>query len=577
MEKDQIVLELKKGAKSWNSWRKNRLLGDLDLDGIELNDIALDEIDLSKVSLRNARITGCTFKHADFISANLAGAILQRNDFSHAKLIAANLTKADLSGSILFKANLLAAITSNTRLQNIDFRGHDISGFVLKNVSLAGSNLEGQQLARVDFSGSNLEGVNFSGADLTSSLMARASLVGAKFKHTKLTGVTAKSANFSGINLSGMDLSKSDFTGANLTGCDLREANLTKVKLSCATITGAKLWKITTAGWAISNILCGFAYWDQAGKEKTVYRNHEFERIFSEFITIELRYPYRLADHELATLPIFTEHLAAVHWGIILRLKSISDVAGGALVQFVVEEVGSHNPTELKAKLQGEADRIQLAQLVLRSNTQLHLQLKEKIAAIREEFWPRLLELAADHEKDQVRNLTILFMDLKGFSKWADDELSEKLSLFRGLVKPVLKKWAADHPNMEGDSLRVTFKNATAGLSCACMLRNVLTAAGFELRIGVELGEVAVVHNEVTDVLDLEGVAVSMAARLEAAAKPGEVLVSHKVRHYTARADLFRFLPRRVPLKKGIGVLESGEFVECFAVMTTKDLPDSLQ
>src|SRR5690606_12734253 len=151
--------------------------------------------------------------------------------------------------------------------------------------------------------------------------------------------------------------------------------------------TGAKLWKITTAGWAISNILCGFAYWDQAGKEKTVYRNHEFERIFSEFITIELRYPYRLADHELATLPIFTEHLAAVHWGIILRLKSISDVAGGALVQFVVEEVGSHNPTELKAKLQGEADRIQLAQLVLRSNTQLHLQLKEKIAAIREEFW----------------------------------------------------------------------------------------------------------------------------------------------------------------------------------------------
>lgn len=576
MEKDQIVLELKKGAKSWNGWRKRRLQGDLNLDGIELADMALDDIDLSKVSLRNARITGCTFKRADFISANLTGSILQHNDFSHAKLIAANLTKADLSGSTLFKANLLAAITSNTRLESIDFRGHDISGFVLKNVSLAGSNLEGQQLARVDFSGANLDGVNFSGADLTNSLMARTSLVGAKFKNTKLTGVTAKSANFSGINLSGMDLSKSDFTGANLTGCDLREANLTKVKLSCATITGAKLWKITTSGWTISNVLCGFAFWDQAGKEKTVYRNHEFERIFSEFITIELRYPYRLADHELATLPIFTEHLAAVHWGIILRLKSISDVAGGALVQFVVEEVGSHNPTELKAALQGEADRIQLAQLVLRSNTQLHLQLKEKIAAIREEFWPRLLELAADHEKDQVRNLTILFMDLKGFSKWADDELSEKLSLFRGLVKPVLKKWAADHPNMEGDSLRVTFKNATAGLSCACMLRNVLTAAGFELRIGVELGEVAVVHNEVTDMLDLEGVAVSMAARLEAAAKPGEVLVSHKVRHYTARADLFRFLPRRVPLKKGIGELESGEYVECFAVITTKDLPDAL-
>jgi class 3 adenylate cyclase len=212
----------------------------------------------------------------------------------------------------------------------------------------------------------------------------------------------------------------------------------------------------------------------------------------------------------------------------------------------------------------------------LRTNTQLHLQLKEKIASIREEFWPRLLELAADHEKDQVRNLTILFMDLKGFSKWGDDELSEKLSLFRGLVKPILKKWSADHPNMEGDSLRVTFTNATAGLSCACMMRNVLSAAGFELRIGVELGEVVVIHNEITDILDLEGVAVSMAARLEAAAEPGEVLVSHKIRHYAERSDLFKFIPRRVSLKKGIGLIEQGDHIECFAVEVTKNLQETL-
>ncbi len=259
-----------------------------------------------------------------------------------------------------------------------------------------------------------------------------------------------------------------------------------------------------------------------------------------------------------------------------MRLKSISDVAGGALVKFVVEEVGSHNPTELKNQLQAEAERIQLAQLMLRNNTQLHFQLKEKVAAIREEFWPRLLELAVDHEHEQVRNLTILFMDLKGFSKWSDGELSEKLSLFRGLVKPILKKFAAGHPNMEGDSLRVTFKNATAGLSCACMIRNVLRAAGFELRIGVELGEVLVVHNEVTDIPDLEGVAVSMAARMEAAAEPGEVLVSQRVRHYAERSELFEFTPRRVPLKKSIGAIAQGEYIECFAVEAIKNLQETI-
>src|SRR6187431_31806 len=576
MDKERILQELHKGAFSWNNWRKRQAIGALNLDGVALTGMNFDEYDLSKMSLRNARITQCSFKYADLISANLQYSELRNNDFSNAKLIATNFSNCDLSNSVLFLANMLTTNTRNARLENIDFRGHDISGLILRDVSLAGSNLEGQQLARVDLTNSNLQGVNFQGADLAGTLFTGANLTGADLRNASLSGAIFKSANLSSVDLNGLDLHRADFTAANLSHCDLRNANLTKTKMTGANITGAKLWKITTAGWSIASIECIHAYWDKSGKEKTIYRSHEFERIFAEAITIELRYPYRLADHELATLPIFIDHLAAVHWGTILRLKSISDVAGGALVKFVVEEVGSHNPTELKNQLQSEAERIQLAQLMLRTNTQLHLQLKEKIGTIREEFWPRLLELAADHEKDQVRNLTILFMDLKGFSKWRDDELSEKLSLFRGLVKPILKKWTAGHPNMEGDSLRVTFKNATAGLSCACMMRSVLSAAGFELRIGVELGEVSVIHNEVTDIADLEGVAVSMAARMEAAAEAGEVLVSHKVRHYAERSDLFKFTPRRVPLKKSIGLIEQGEYIECFAVEAIKNLQDVL-
>jgi len=573
MDKQQLLELLKKGAPSWNAWRK-QFKGNINLDGIELSQLVLDRIDLSKVSLRAARLHRCRFIGADFTSANFEGASLRDNDFTEAKLIAANLTQADLSGAVLHKANLLAVITNQTRLENIDFTGHDLSGFVLRGISLAGSNLQNQQLARVDFTNTDLQGVNFTGADLCCTLLNGAKLNGAQMQGARLLGITARNANFTGIDLSGMDLTRADFAGSNLTHCDLRATNVSKTNLAGADITGAKLWKLVTAGWCIDGIHCHYAYWDRAGSDKTPYRKHEFERIFGEAITIELRYPYRLADHELATLPIFIEHLAAVHWGTILRLKSINDVAGGALVQFVVEEMGSHNPTQLKKDLQDEAERIQLAQLVLRSNTQLHLQLKEKIASIREEFWPRLLELAADHEKDQVRNLTVLFMDLKGFSKWSDEELSEKLSLFRGLVKPILNKWGAAHPNMEGDSLRVTFRNATAGLSCACMIRGVLMAAGFELRIGMELGEVLVVHNEVTDVADLEGVAVSMAARLEAAAEPGEVLVSHRVRHYTERNQQFNFIHRQVPLKKGIGDKSPGDSIDCFAVeLTGNPLP----
>ncbi len=551
------------------------MIGDLNLDEAELTNLELDNIDLSKVSLKGATLKKCSLRNADLISANLEGADLQQNDFSNAKLIAARLNHANLSGSILTNANMLTASTRNAKLENIDFQGHDIGGLNLKNTSLAGSNLEGQQLSRIDLSYTNLEEARLANADLSNTILTGANLTNASLQGATLHGAVFKSADLNGVDLSNMELKNTDFSGANLSNCDLREADLSKANLSKANFSGAKLWKVQTSGWIISNIICNYAFWDKSGKEKTAYRKHEFERIFAESISIELRYPYRLTANELTTLPIFIEHLEAVHWGIILRLRSIKDVAGGAHVQFIVEEVGAHNPSELKASLQGEADRVQMAQLSLRTNTTLHLQLKEKIASIREEFWPRLLELAADHEKDQVRNLTVVFMDLKDFSKWGDDELSEKLSLFRGLVKPVLKKWQASYPNMEGDSLRVTFKNATAGLSCACMMRNVLSAAGFELRVGVELGEVAVIHNEVTEITDLEGVAVSMAARLEAAAETGEVLASHKIRHYSDHKSLFSFTPKKVKLKKSIGSMKQGDAVDCFAVEIIKPLQEN--
>lgn len=84
------------------------------------------------------------------------------------------------------------------------------------------------------------------------------------------------------------------------------------------------------------------------------------------------------------------------------------------------------------------------------------------------------------------------------------------------------------------------------------------------------------IHNEITDIADLEGVAVSMAARLEAAAEPGEVLVSHKIRHYTERSGCFTYVPRRVPLKKGIGEMASGDIVECFAVQSVTNSQEAL-
>ena len=65
MDTYRTIQELKKGAKSWNRWRKSFAEGEINLDGIELNGVDLDHVDLSKVSMRNSTITNCRFRFSD--------------------------------------------------------------------------------------------------------------------------------------------------------------------------------------------------------------------------------------------------------------------------------------------------------------------------------------------------------------------------------------------------------------------------------------------------------------------------------------------------------------------------------
>jgi len=563
-----------KGPKVWNAWRKKRKGYYPVLDGIELLDLDLSGIDFSGVSLRGAIINRCDLTAASLISALLQEANLQNNNLTRARMIAANLSEADLSGSVLTKANILTTNVRGARLDKIDFRGHDLQGLDLRNVSLKGADLSDQLLTRSDLCGAKLDKCRFDNTDLSSANLSEASLVGVDFRKTNLRGANFRKANLTKANFAGNHLEETLFDEAILRGCDFRRTTIKNANFIGADLTGGLFWETDTINWTLTRIKCSYAYWDKRGKQKTYYGNHDFERIYSDALSIELRYPFRLTANEISTLPILIEHLKASQWGTSIRLKSIQDQAGGSLVVLALDETGTYNPSELRDLLQREASAIQMAQITMHQDPKIQQELKEAIADIKETFWPRLLELAAENEQEQARNLTILFMDLKGFSQWKDEELTQKLALFRGLVKPILNRWNAGHPNMEGDSLRITFGNATIGLACACMLKNVLVGAGFELRVGVELGEVSIVHNVVTNQPDLEGTAVSMAARIESAGEPGEVLATEKVCHHTRHRGFFEFTPKQITLTKSVGNKKKGDVIECYSVELLKSPQD---
>ena len=131
---------------------------------------------------------------------------------------------------------------------------------------------------------------------------------------------------------------------------------------------------------------------------------------------------------------------------------------------------------------------------------------------------------------------TVLFTDIVGSTersaelgdqRWRDvldahDRLAERqLSRYRGtLVKTT------------GDGLVATFDGPARAIRCALALRDGLRSLGMEIRGGLHTGEIE------RRGPDVSGLAVHIAARVQAEARPGEVLVTRTVKDLVAGAQI---------------------------------------
>ena len=74
-----------------------------------------------------------------------------------------------------------------------------------------------------------------------------------------------------------------------------------------------------------------------------------------------------------------------------------------------------------------------------------------------------------------------------------------------------------------GDGVLATFDGPARAIRCACALRETAQTLGLQLRQGIHVGEIERRGS------DVGGIAVNLAARLQAAAGAGEVIVSRVV------------------------------------------------
>jgi class 3 adenylate cyclase len=105
-------------------------------------------------------------------------------------------------------------------------------------------------------------------------------------------------------------------------------------------------------------------------------------------------------------------------------------------------------------------------------------------------------------------------------SRLGDRRWRELLDVHDELARRLVEKFGGQLIKTIGDGILATFDGPGRAIRCAAALRDELSGIGVQNRAGLHTGEV-----ELRDG-DVGGIAVHIAARVTAAARPGDILTS---------------------------------------------------
>jgi class 3 adenylate cyclase len=136
------------------------------------------------------------------------------------------------------------------------------------------------------------------------------------------------------------------------------------------------------------------------------------------------------------------------------------------------------------------------------------------------------------NERIQRRLAAVMAADVVGYSRLMERAEAGTLAALKARCKQVLRPLVAEHHGrvfkVIGDGVMVEFTSAVNALQCAIDLQHAMETANaalpedlhIVLRIGINLGDVIVEGS------DLYGEGINIAARAEATAEPGGILIS---------------------------------------------------
>jgi len=131
---------------------------------------------------------------------------------------------------------------------------------------------------------------------------------------------------------------------------------------------------------------------------------------------------------------------------------------------------------------------------------------------------------------------TIMFTDIVGSTERAaelgDRPWRDLLAQHNALVRRELGRFRGEERDTAGDGFFATFDGPARAIRCAQAIVSSVRSIGLEVRTGIHVGECELHEGKVA------GIAISVGARVAAAAGAGEVLVSSIVRDLVAGSGI---------------------------------------
>ena len=164
-----------------------------------------------------------------------------------------------------------------------------------------------------------------------------------------------------------------------------------------------------------------------------------------------------------------------------------------------------------------------------------HLPWEGDREALLDEIERFLSAVQEEVEPDRVL-ATLLFTDIVGSTARAaelgDHAWQDLLTKHDRLVRAQLARFRGREVDMAGDGVFATFDGPARAVRCASAIADGLKVLGLDVRAGVHTGEIEQADGNV------RGIAVHLAARIAATARPGEVIVSSTVKDIVAGSGI---------------------------------------